>query len=290
MPIMNTIIALMVRKMPILNTMIAFTVHKMPIMSTKMAIMVHMKPIFCTMIAIFAFMMAIFVSIITIMKNIMAVMKIIMTIMKIKMAIIFFIAAIMKIFAPIMKIITPIMKIKIAVTKIIAGYNNYIYCTKNTLTMRKLLTILAIFTTLAITTKAQPATNVQFINPETVSTPRSYSHAAIIDLGNCKMVIISGQVALDAKGTLVGGNDIAKQTEQVFRNIKSVVEAAGGKLDHLVKLGYFTTDVSRIQDVRNVRDQFITSKTKPASTLVQVTKLFREDVLIEIEATAVIPK
>jgi reactive intermediate/imine deaminase len=143
---------------------------------------------------------------------------------------------------------------------------------------------------MAIQTKAQTAPNVQFINPETVSTPRSYSHAAIIDLGNCKMVIMSGQVALDAKGNLVGGNDIAKQTEQVFQNIKSVVEAAGGKLDHLVKLGYFTTDVSRIADIRAVRDTFITSKTKPASTLVQVNKLFREDVLIEIEATAVIPK
>jgi enamine deaminase RidA (YjgF/YER057c/UK114 family) len=156
--------------------------------------------------------------------------------------------------------------------------------------MRKFLTILAMLVSLAIQSKAQPAPNVQFINPETVSTPRSYSHAAIIDLGNCKMVIMSGQVALDAKGNLVGANDIAKQTEQVFRNIKSVVEAAGGKIDHLVKLGYFTTDVTRINDIRAIRDQFITSKTKPASTLVQVNKLFREDVLIEIEATAIIPK
>jgi 2-iminobutanoate/2-iminopropanoate deaminase len=156
--------------------------------------------------------------------------------------------------------------------------------------MRKLVFIMAIFTTLALTSKAQTATNVTFINPETVSTPRSYSHAAIIDLGNCKMVIMSGQVALDAKGNLVGANDIAKQTEQVFRNIKSVVEAAGGKIDNLVKLGYFVTDVSRIQDVRNVRNQFITTANKPASTLVQVSKLFRDDLLIEVEATAIIPK
>ena len=156
--------------------------------------------------------------------------------------------------------------------------------------MRNLIAIMAIFTSLAIQTKAQTAPNVQFMNPETVSTPRNYSHAAIIDFGNCKMVIMSGQVALDAKGNLVGANDIAKQTEQVFRNIKSIVEAAGGKMDHLVKLVYFTRDVSRIQDVRNIRDQFITTQNKPASTLVEVSKLFREDVLIEIEATAIITK
>ena len=156
--------------------------------------------------------------------------------------------------------------------------------------MSKLIAIMAIFISLALTTKAQTASNVQLINPENVATPRGYSHAAVIDLGNCKMVIMSGQVALDTKGNLVGANDIAKQTEQVFRNIKSIVEAAGGKMDHVVKLGYFTTDVSRIADVRTIRDQFINTKTPPASTLVQVNKLFREDVLIEIEATAVIPK
>jgi reactive intermediate/imine deaminase len=156
--------------------------------------------------------------------------------------------------------------------------------------MQKIVAMLAIFTSLAAHTKAQSAPNVQLINPETLAAPRGYSHAAVIDLGNCKMVIMSGQVAFDPKGNLVGGNDIAKQTEQVFRNIKSIVEAAGGKMDHLVKLGYFTTDVSRLGDVRTIRDQFINTKTPPASTLVQVNKLFREDVLIEIEATAVIPK
>lgn len=156
--------------------------------------------------------------------------------------------------------------------------------------MRKTTAILAILVALASQSKSQSAPNVQLINPATVATPRGYSHAAIVDLGNCKMVIMSGQVALDPKGNLVGPNDIAKQTEQVFRNIKSIVEAAGGNMNHLVKLGYFTTDVSRIQELRTVRDQFVNVKTPPASTLVQINKLFREDVLIEIEATAIIPK
>ena len=234
-----------------------------------------MIAIMISMTGNFEFIIAIFVSIIAIMISKFAIPAP-------KMAILFPKTAPVKFMMPVTEIKTAFMKTGAALT--------CSYTIINTLTMVKFIIILAIFTSLAITTKAQSASNVQFINPETVSTPRSYSHAAIIDLGNCKMVIMSGQVALDAKGNLVGANDIAKQTEQVFRNIKSIVEAAGGKLDHVVKLSYFTTDVSRIADIRTIRDQFITSKTKPASTLVQVNKLFREDILIEIEATAVIPK
>lgn len=156
--------------------------------------------------------------------------------------------------------------------------------------MRKITVLLGMLITLTTQTKAQSAPNVQLINPATVATPRGYSHAAVVDLGNCKMVIMSGQVALDAKGNLVGAGEIGKQTEQVFQNIKSIVEAAGGNMNHVVKLGYFAADISRIQDIRTIRDKFINTKAPPASTLVQVNKLFRDDVLIEIEATAIIPK
>ena len=157
--------------------------------------------------------------------------------------------------------------------------------------MKKTSFLLVMGIALAMQALAQTtAAEVQLINPATVSTPRGYSHAAVIDLGNCKMVILSGQVALDPKGELVGKGDIAKQTEQIFQNIKNIVEAAGGNMGHLVKLGYFTTDVLNIQAIRNIRDQFINTKKPPASTLVQVSKLFRDDLLIEIEATAIIPK
>jgi 2-iminobutanoate/2-iminopropanoate deaminase len=156
--------------------------------------------------------------------------------------------------------------------------------------MKKIIILFVLVITLAIQVRSQPAPNVQLINPTTVAMPRGYSHAAVVDLGTCKMVILSGEVAFDQKGNLVGANDIGKQTEQVFQNIKNIVEAAGGNMNHVVKLGYFTTDVSRIQEIRTIRDRFINTKNPPASTLVQVNKLFREDVLIEIEATAIIPK
>ncbi len=134
------------------------------------------------------------------------------------------------------------------------------------------------------------ASAVKFLNPATVAAPHGYSHAVEVDLGTCEMVIISGQVALDSKGNLVGPGDYEKQTEQIFTNIKNIVESAGGQMDNVVKLGFFIRDVGQIQKVRTVRDRFINIKNPPASTLVEVSKLFRDDVLIEIEATAIIPK
>lgn len=131
---------------------------------------------------------------------------------------------------------------------------------------------------------------VSFRNPTTVSTPSGYSHVAEIDLGNCTMLLISGQVALDANGTLIGKNDLAKQTEQVFTNIKNILVASGGTMDHLVKTGIFMRDASQILLFREIRNKFINPKNAPASTLVEVSRLFRDDLLIEMEATAIIPK
>jgi 2-iminobutanoate/2-iminopropanoate deaminase len=131
---------------------------------------------------------------------------------------------------------------------------------------------------------------VTFKNPASLAAPKGYSLSAVIDLGNCQMVILSGQVPFDRDGNLVGRGDPGKQTEQVFSNIKNILVELGGTMDNLVKLGVFMTDVSQIQHYRDVRNKFINTKTPPASTLVQVGKLFMDEILIEVEATAIIPK
>lgn len=158
------------------------------------------------------------------------------------------------------------------------------------MTTRKLILGLALLFAARIASAQTDTSLVKFMNPATVGTPHGYTHAVEVDLGTCKMLIISGQVALDPKGNLVGPGDYEKQTEQVFTNIKNIVESAGGKMENVVKLGFFTRDISQIQKIRTVRDRFINTKNPPASTLVEVSKLFRDDVLIEIEATAIIPK
>jgi enamine deaminase RidA (YjgF/YER057c/UK114 family) len=131
---------------------------------------------------------------------------------------------------------------------------------------------------------------VKFNNPKSIHPPKGYSHSATIDLGTCRMVIVSGQVALDEQGNLVGKGDISRQAEQVFQNIKNAITATGGNMDHLVKLNYFLLLGQDIQPIRDVRDKFINTNTPPTSTLVKVSGLFREDILLEIEATFVIPK
>lgn len=131
---------------------------------------------------------------------------------------------------------------------------------------------------------------VKYQNPTSVSITKGYSHSVEIDLGNCKMVLISGQIALDNKGNLVGKDNLAEQTEQVFTNIKNIVAESGGTMDDVVKIGIYMIDITQLQTMRDVRNKFFNQQKPPTSTLVQVSKLVRDDLLIEIEATVIIPK
>ena len=71
-----------------------------------------------------------------------------------------------------------------------------------------------------------------------------------------------------------------------MKSSKEIIEV----LNDLIKINYYLLDVNQIQTVRDIRNKYINTKSPPASTLVQVSKLFRDDILIEIEATAIIPK
>jgi len=131
---------------------------------------------------------------------------------------------------------------------------------------------------------------ISYENPSMVAAPNGYSHVVKVDLGNAYMLILSGQVAFNEKGVLIGEDDFSEQTQQVFQNIKNIITATGGTMDNLVKLGFFVTDVSQLSQLRSIRDTFINVKQPPASTLIEVKGLFRKDLLIEIEATAIVPK
>jgi enamine deaminase RidA (YjgF/YER057c/UK114 family) len=124
------------------------------------------------------------------------------------------------------------------------------------------------------------------INPETVHRPTGYSHVAEVTAG--RPVYISGQVALDARGALVGPGDIGVQARQVFENLKAALQAVGAGFDQVVKLNYYLVDASQLPAVREVRDEYVNQRRLPASTAVEVRRLFREDLLIEVEAVAVI--
>ena len=154
--------------------------------------------------------------------------------------------------------------------------------------MKRLIPLIILFFSTACF--AQQKNTVSFVNPPTVATPKGYSQVAVVDIGTSKMLILSGQVGLDKDGALIGKGDVAKQIEQTFANIKAIIESQGGTMSDIVKLNYYLLDVANIQTLRTIRDKFIDVNHPPASTLVQVSKLFRDDILVEIEATAVIPK
>ena len=126
---------------------------------------------------------------------------------------------------------------------------------------------------------------IELLNPPTLPTPTGYSQLATVTGGT--MIVIAGQVALDVHGNVIGAGDFAAQTEQVFRNLVAALEAAGTTTRQLVKLNTYVTDLSDIASFRRIRDQFLDKNHLPASTLVQVTRLFRPEFMIEIEAMAV---
>lgn len=152
--------------------------------------------------------------------------------------------------------------------------------------MKKYLAVLLTFTGFSL--HAQTA---KMFNPVTVHQPKGgYSHATVIDLGTSKMVITAGQIALDKEGIMVGKRDFAKQAEQVYLNIRNIMEAEGGTMEHIVKTGTYVLDMSNIKLLRPVRAKFFSQSTPPASTLLEVGELFMPDALIEIEVIAIIPK
>lgn len=125
----------------------------------------------------------------------------------------------------------------------------------------------------------------RFLSPDTLSAPFGYSH--VVDSPVERIVYISGQVPLDGDGQLVGEGDFEAQTRQVFENLTRALEAADASWDDVVKLNYFLRDVGEITSVRAIRDEYVDTEKPPASTLVEVSGLFSDDVLIEIEAVAI---
>ena len=104
-----------------------------------------------------------------------------------------------------------------------------------------------------------------------------------------RIVFVSGCVATDAQGRVVGGSDIVVQARQVHENIKRCLAAAGATFADVCKVTVFLRNVNDREKVNTVRKEYFGAH-RPASTLVEISRLVRDDYLIEIEATAVIPE
>jgi reactive intermediate/imine deaminase len=130
------------------------------------------------------------------------------------------------------------------------------------------------------------APQVTRTNPPTLAKPTGYTHIVEVT-GPNKTIYISGQIAYDVKGDVVGAGDMKAQAEQVFKNLDAALKAAGATFADVVKMNSYITDMSKIQAVRDVRARYF-GDTLPASTFVQVAGLVRPELMLEIEVVAVV--
>ena len=129
----------------------------------------------------------------------------------------------------------------------------------------------------------------EIFSPATLPPPTGYSHVAKVNKGT--LVYIAGQVSSDVSGKLVGENNFEVQVEQVFKNVKFALEAAGATMADIVKMNtYLVAEVSQddVPKMRAICDRYVDKEKPPASTLVVVSRLARPGWLIEIEVVAAI--
>jgi len=132
----------------------------------------------------------------------------------------------------------------------------------------------------------------QFLNPQGVAAPLGmYSHIARVPAG--ELIFIAGQVAVDSKGQIVGNGDFEAQFQQVFENLRVLLQSVGADFKHVVKFTTYLLDAEYIQPLMRVRAELwprvFGGASYPPNTLVIIDRLVREEFLLEIEAIARAP-
>ena len=123
------------------------------------------------------------------------------------------------------------------------------------------------------------------INPAELTKPTGYTH--VVKSAPGTTIYISGQIAFDRDGRVVGVGDFRAQTVQVFENLKAALAACGATFADVVKVTTFVTDMKNAPTLREVRAGYF-GPNPPAGTLVQVSGLVIPELMIEIEAVAVV--
>lgn len=150
-------------------------------------------------------------------------------------------------------------------------------------------TIVFLGASCALVSMASGQSRIRHVQPAGLENNPRYSHAIVVEPG--RMVYVSGQVARDAAGKVVGPGDMRAQTKQVFENLKIALEAAGSDFAHVVRLNSYLTDMSQMAAYRDVRTEYLAGLAHPpASTTIGVSRLVDPDLLLEVEAVAVVVK
>lgn len=126
----------------------------------------------------------------------------------------------------------------------------------------------------------------EYVNPPGMHSA-AYTHAVV---ATGTPVFITGQIAIDPDGNLVGPGDIDAQVEQVWKNIQMILDQLGASLDDIVKLTTYATDVRYMQPIGAYRRELFGERRLPGSTFLVVTALARPELLVEIEAIAMVER
>jgi enamine deaminase RidA (YjgF/YER057c/UK114 family) len=129
----------------------------------------------------------------------------------------------------------------------------------------------------------------KYINPDTLMTPRGFTQVVTI-AGPAKLVFISGQVAIDKEGKVVGPGDLKTQIRQAAINLKAALTAAGATAADIVKTNTYIVNYkqSDYSAMREARAELFPDGEPPASTMVGVTSLAVDGLLVEMEAIAAV--
>jgi enamine deaminase RidA (YjgF/YER057c/UK114 family) len=131
--------------------------------------------------------------------------------------------------------------------------------------------------------------NRDILNPPSLARPSGFSHGILITGG--RLLFLAGQTASDANGQIVAPGDLVAQYEQVLQNLQTVVEAAGGTMQNIVKMTIFVSDRddyhAHLKPLGKVHRAYF-GNYYPATALFEISRFFQDDALIEIEGIAVI--
>jgi 2-iminobutanoate/2-iminopropanoate deaminase len=125
------------------------------------------------------------------------------------------------------------------------------------------------------------------LHTDGLSTPSGHFSQGMIAPTRGRMVFISGMTARDTDGRVVGPGDIDKQTRQVCENLKQAMGAAGGTLNDIVRVDVFVRNIEHFDAIHRVRREYF-SAPAPASTMLEVAKMVSPEMLIEINAIAMV--
>ena len=129
---------------------------------------------------------------------------------------------------------------------------------------------------------------IDSFNPAEVWSPFGAFSMAVLQ-GDGQVIHLKGQVSLDKNGRVVGAGDMRAQVRQTLENIRTVLESVGGQMGDIVSLTHYATDIEKFMQAGDVRKAFF-AEPYPVTTTVQVARLYRPDLMIEIAAIAEIPR